>query len=116
MAVRLTTDIWVAAHMRKAEVSGASAYLRRRGAVEAGAVILKVTRTGLSFSDPACTLLTRVSALDGGVAWSWLAGPELGFEAEIDAKLEKQTRFDPDLWIVEIEDRDGRHFLDDPIL
>lgn len=85
--MRLTTDIWVAAYMRKAELQGASAYLRRRGADQGGSVILKITRTGLSFADPACTLLTRVATLEGGVAWSWLAGPDLGQEAEIDAKL-----------------------------
>ena len=116
MIALLTTDIWVAAYMRRAEIQGAGAYLRRRGAAQGGSVILKLTRTGQAFSEPACTLLSRVSSLEGGVAWSWLSGPEPAFEAEVDAKLEKQVSFDPDLWIVEIEDREGRSFLDDPIL
>ena len=33
-------------------------------------------------------------------------------EAELEARLVKEIRFDPDLWIVEVEDRAGRNFLD----
>jgi hypothetical protein len=32
--------------------------------------------------------------------------------AEIEARLAREIKFDPDLWIVEVEDRAGRHFLD----
>lgn len=116
MAVRLAAEVWVAAYMRKVRVMGGSAYLRRRGADQGGAVILKITSTDRGFHEPNCSALTRVSTLEGGLAWSWLAGPELCAEAAVDAKLEKQTSFDPDLWIVEVEDRQGRHFLDDPIV
>ena len=33
-------------------------------------------------------------------------------DAEIEAFLTREIRFDPDVWIVEVEDRAGRHFLD----
>lgn len=31
---------------------------------------------------------------------------------DIAARLERERRFDSDLWVVAIEDRDGRSFLD----
>ena len=37
-------------------------------------------------------------------------------EADIEARLVREIRFDPDVWIVEVEDRAGRHFLDDAVV
>lgn len=116
MSARLATEIWVAAQIRRVELAGGAAYLRRRGAEKAGAVLVKLTRTDLGFTAPATTLLTRVTGPEGAPAWTWLVGPEPALDAAVEAKLEKQIAFDPDLWILEIEDREGRAFLDDPIL
>ncbi len=33
-------------------------------------------------------------------------------DADIEARLVREIRFDPDVWIVEVEDRAGRNFLD----
>lgn len=114
--VRLAAEIWVAAHMRRVAAEGGAAFLARRGAESGGAVILKLVRTDRRPPQPTARVLTRVSAPDGGPAWSWLVGPEFADDAEVEAKLARQTAFDADLWIVEIEDREGRAFLDEPIL
>jgi hypothetical protein len=37
-----------------------------------------------------------------------------GEEAEVDAAIARQRGYDPDLWVVEVEDRQGRHLLDEP--
>jgi hypothetical protein len=37
-----------------------------------------------------------------------------GPEAEVDAALARQRRYDPDLWLIEVEDRAGRSLLDEP--
>jgi hypothetical protein len=33
-------------------------------------------------------------------------------EADAESYLMRQLKFDPDIWIVEVEDRAGRNFLD----
>ncbi len=34
-------------------------------------------------------------------------------EGEAQAYLTRQVDFDPDIWILEVEDKKGRHFLDE---
>lgn len=107
---RLRTDFWVAAYIRRCEVEGAVAVLRRRGAAEAGAVMIKVDR------------LDGTAVLLGPAPQSEAAeGGERGFApvhredridpAAAEARLAREVGFDPDLWIVEVEDRAGRSFL-----
>ncbi len=110
--MRLRSDIWVSAYLRRCGVEGVAAVLRRRGAAEAGVIIIKVDR------------------LDGNCA---LFGPAPQSEVEHDARLfarlhsvewidipsaerrlAREIGFDSDLWVVEVEDRLGRNFLDLP--
>lgn len=112
--MRLKTGIWVAAYLRRCNVEGVFAAVRRRGAEEAGAIFIKVNRldgTGALYgpapqsafdeAHPADRLFAAIVGRDTSVA-----------EADIEARLMKEIRFDPDLWIIEIEDRAGRNFLD----
>ena len=112
--MRLKSSIWVAAYVRRCHIEGAFAAVRRRGADEAGAVFIKVNRldgTGILYgpapqavfddAQPADRLFTVVLGRDGPAA-----------DADIEARLLRELQFDPDLWIVESEDRAGRHFLD----
>jgi len=106
---RLKSAIYVQALIRRCESAGAAAYLVRRGAEEAGAVFLKVNRLdGSSFVlSPARRGEERV--------WTRPLG-ESAEDARAAEYFAKQIRIDPDIWIVEIEDRQGRAFVDDPIL
>lgn len=115
MTARLAAHIFVAAIMRRAEIEGAMAFVARRGDAESGAVALKLVQTGLPFSAPRCRALTRATLADGVVGWSWVVGPEPAAEHVVDEKLARLARFDPDLWVVEIEDRHGRPFVDERI-
>ena len=110
MSARLKTGLYVRALIRRAEVGGASAYVARRGAEEAGALILKLTRP-----DGSLTVLSRATGGEGERVWMKPMGDSAD-SAAAAKYFEKQIRFDPDLWIVEIEDREGRAFVDEPIV
>jgi hypothetical protein len=110
MSARLKTGLYVRALIRRAEVGGASAYVARRGAEEAGALILRLTKP-----DGTLTVLSRATRGEGERIWMKPLG-DAADAAGAAKYFEKQIRFDPDLWIVEIEDRDGRAFVDEPIV
>ena len=63
-----------------------------------------------------CTVFERTVDLDGNRAWLRATGADPVPESEADAFIARQAKFDPDLWVVEVESRDGSHLLDDPIL
>lgn len=105
--MRLTADIWVAAYLARLRLEAIPAYVMRRGDATAGAVVVKVATL-----DGRASLWGRVPDLmTGERRWERMAeGPE----AEVEASVKRQAGFDPDLWVIEVEDRGGRHLLDDP--
>jgi hypothetical protein len=110
--MRLRADIWVAAYLRRCAVEGAVATLRRRGAAEAGAIFVKVDRldglAALYAPAPQSELAERgVERL-----WSRAHKDEWIDPGEVEKRLTREMAFDPDLWIVEVEDRQGRCWLD----
>jgi hypothetical protein len=110
--MRLRSDLWVSAYLRRCAVEGVVAVLRRRGAAEAGAIFVKVDRL-----DGSGTLYGPAPPIDEmppGVdrLFARLHAPETLPPADIEARLARQRSFDPDIWIVEVEDRAGRSFLD----
>ncbi len=110
--MHLRADIFVAAYLRRCMSEGAYAVLRRRGAAEAGAIFVKVDRldgTGALYGPAPQPLLA-----EAGVDRIWMRMHEDAFidTASIEERLQKEIKFDPDLWIVEAEDRQGRAFLD----
>jgi hypothetical protein len=110
MLPRLISAIQVKAIIRRAELAGAQAFLLRRGQQEAGALFLKLSRLDGSF-----TVLNQARRGDGELVWTRPLGDSAD-EPAVNAYLEKQLRFDPDLWILEIEDSQGRAFVDDPVV
>jgi len=110
MSVRLKSGIFVRALIRRAEVAGAQAYVVKKGSEEAGTVFLKVSRL-----DGTCTVLNQAVAGGGERVWARPLGESCD-EARAAVYFEKQRKFDPDLWIVEIEDRAGRAFVDEKVL
>ena len=107
---RLKAGIFVRAVIRRAEVAGAQAFVVRKGSEEAGAVFLKISRL-----DGTCMLLNQARDGAGELVWARPLGDSAD-EAAANAYLERQVKFDPDLWILEIEDRQGRAFVDEKIV
>jgi hypothetical protein len=105
----LSTDIWVAALIRRAELGGAFATVGRKGDARAGAVLVKVVdrREGIA------RLFSEATRGDG--ERFWMQPVRSTFEPDLDAYAERAARIDPDIWVVEIEDREGRHFLTEPV-
>ena len=109
-APRLKAELWVKALIRRCEVAGAQAMVVRRGDASAGVVLVKVNRL-----DRTASVYSPARAGDGSLIWMASTGPEPVPESDADAYIERQRKFDPDIWVVEIEDRQGRHFLQEPV-
>ena len=105
----LSTDLWVSALIRRAELAGAFATVARKGDPRAGTVIVKAFDT----SNRRARLYSEAFGPDGERLW--MQPVESEFESELDDYLRRQIRYDPDLWIVEIEDREGRHFITEKV-
>ncbi|MFP1132107.1 DUF1491 family protein [Asticcacaulis sp.] len=104
----LPTDLWVSALIRRAEQGGAFAYVLKKGDARAGAVILKITH----LRERETYILRQVTA---GDEVKWMK-PITSHDPEaIESYIERERRFDSDLWVVEIEDTEGRHFLTESI-
>ena len=101
---RLTSDLWVAAYRKRLEMFGIAVFVAARGDATAGAVLVK-----LATLDGQAEAFHRTFDLGtGDRVWDSLAK---GAEVDVDAAIDRQKSFDPDLWVIEVEDRDGRHML-----
>jgi hypothetical protein len=103
--------IWVQAHLRRCNALGLAAMLIRRGAEEAGSIYVKINRLDgrvlLIGPAPGPAHDTR-----GERRWARVIGDGAVAEAEADAYLRRIHSIDPDIWIIEIEDRSGTGLLD----
>jgi hypothetical protein len=114
--MRLKSAIWVMAYVRAVQSAGAAAFVVRRGDEAAGAIFVKVNRLDgtAELFGPAPAGEARAD-LDR-VFTARFPGREGVPEAEVDAALAAEVRYDADLWIVEVEDRQGRHGLGDAVV
>lgn len=105
----LSTDIWVSGLIRRAELDGAFATVVKKGDARAGDVVVKAYDT----STRTARLFTQSLDIDGQPLWIQPVRSDM--ESELDAYLERRRKYDPDLWVVEIEDRQGRHFIQERV-
>lgn len=105
----LTTDIWVAALIRRAELGGGFGVVAHKGDARAGSVLVK------AFNQRDGTVRVFAEATKGDGSRVWMQPLSATDEPSADAYLARSLRIDPDLWVVEIEDREGRHFLTEPV-
>ncbi|MDK9697807.1 MAG: DUF1491 family protein [Siculibacillus sp.] len=111
--MRVRSDLWVAALIRRAFAAGATAGVVHHGADEAGAIFVALDRL-----DGAADLWGPAPQSDftetssGDRRFERLVGRVT--RADVLARIASERRFDPDLWLVEVEDRLGRHFIEPP--
>lgn len=104
---RLTTRFWVDAYLARLRLADIPAFVTSHGDDTGGAVLVK-----LNTLDGQATCFQRsFDLMTGERAWVVLAQ---GAERDVDQSIAKQRSFDPDIWVIETEDRQGRHMLDQP--
>ena len=110
--MRVPTDLRVAALLRRCSGAGVPAVVVRHGDADAGILFVKIR-----LLDGTAKLLGPAppgsAAPDDFPKLAPHLDPQGAAEAEVDAYLARQVQFDSDLWLIEIEDRKGRSFLDD---
>jgi len=107
----LKTEFWVSALIRRAQIEGAFAGIVRKGDPDAGAVLVKVATL-----DGRARLYGPARNGEGERIWLDLSAGSLGDEERaVDEHARKRADGDPDVWLVEIEDKQGRHFLQEPV-
>lgn len=111
--MRLKSAVWVAAYVRRLSMEGIPVAVVRRGAEEAGAIFVKINR--LDGTAEVYGPAPQTSFDDDHPnerLWMRTTGDSPVEEAKAEDFLSRQHRFDPDLWVVEVEERHGRHLLD----
>ncbi|MBY6140628.1 DUF1491 family protein [Leisingera daeponensis] len=104
---RLTARFWIDAYLARLRFQDIPAFITSHGDDTAGAVLVKLN----SLDGKARAFHRTYDLMSGARKWDELAA---GAEAEVDAFIRRQRDFDPDLWVIEVEDRQGRHLLDEP--
>ena len=109
MIPRLAADIRAKAILRTAAAAGAMAAVIRRGHETAGALYVKVDRL-----DGTADLYGPAPGpgVDDDGRPRWCVMEQAAPAGRIDDHVERRRRIDPDLWLLEIEDRTARAFLD----
>jgi len=105
----LPTDLWVGALIRRAEMNGAFAVVVRKGDARAGAVLVK------TFNPVERATALYAEAFSGDGERVWMQPTASHEEPDLDRYIERALKVDPDLWVVEIEEKQGRHFLTEAV-
>ena len=104
--MRLTADLWVSAYLTRLRLVEIPAFVVQRGDATAGAVLVKLN----TLDGQARCFQRSFDLMTGDRKWVVLVE---GDEALVDQSVVKQRGFDPDLWVIEVEDKQGRHLLDE---
>lgn len=104
---RLTAEFWVQAYLTRLRLENIPAFVVAHGDDTAGAVLIKLN----TLDGNAAAFQRSFDLMTGSRSWIILAQ---GAEKDVDSSLQRQREFDPDVWVIEVEDRAGRHLLDEP--
>lgn len=104
--MRLASGVWVSAYLTRLRLADIPAFVVARGDETAGAVLIKLN----TLDGNAKALQRSFDMMTGERTWMVLAD---GIEQDVDMSVAKQRSFDSDLWVIEVEDRQGRTLLDE---
>jgi len=106
MNLRLKSELYVQALVRRVQAAMGAAYVLAHGDKDAGGIYVRVNRL-----DGTAGVLNMFTDMDGAQSFRVIL-PVDSDEAESDALIEREMQRDPDIWVVDIEDAKGRHFLE----
>ncbi|GLP84939.1 DUF1491 family protein [Tritonibacter mobilis] len=104
---RLTARFWVDAYLARLRFQDIPAFVTAHGDDTAGAVLVKLN----TLDGEARAYHRSFDLMTGDRKWVELVA---GSDEDVEASIAKQRQFDSDLWVIEVEDRQGRHLLDEP--
>lgn len=113
--MRIKSQIWVNTYIRRLGVEFIPAVVSRKGDADAGAIFIKVA----TLDGQALVLRPAVAGWEGAEierSWSLAFNGESVEERKADDYLARQAEFDNDMWVIEIEDREGRHGLEEAVI
>jgi hypothetical protein len=108
---RIPTDLWVGAQVRNCATRNIPVYISRRGAPAAGTVMVKIV-----LRDKTCRLLNQSRDLDGNLGWMDVFDGAMVDEKKADEYIHRTTARDPDLWVIEVEEAEGKNPFEGKIL
>jgi hypothetical protein len=94
---RIKAGIWVSMALRMGNADGRFGVVVRKGDPDAGGILVVLR------NDKAVSVLSQLRSGEGALAWMRATGPEPVDDAVADAYIERQVKFDPDLWVIEFE-------------
>jgi hypothetical protein len=97
---RLAAGVMVTALLRRVAAAGGFGAVLHRGDATAGSIAIVTRDRGET------RLLARVMATNGGYGWGDVAAGDA-----IDGWIERARRYDPDLWIIELDIPDAARFV-----
>ena len=103
---RLTAEFWVYAYLARLRLQDIPDYVVAHGDDTAGAVLVKLN----TLNGQAVAFQRSFDLMSGERKWVELSS---GAEMDVDEAIRRQRSFDPDLWVIEVEDRQGRHLLNE---
>jgi hypothetical protein len=112
VTMRLKSALWVAAYLRRCQVEGTFGVVRRRGAEEAGAIYIRIDRLNGTSDLFGPAPQSEIDSHRGDRSFVPCLAPLPASDAAVETFLAREIKFDPDVWIVEVEDAAGRNFLD----
>tara|TARA_B100001094_G_C17814711_1_gene615555 strand:+ start:35 stop:397 length:363 start_codon:yes stop_codon:yes gene_type:complete len=108
---RLKTQVWVQGFVRCLTTKNFVSFILKSGDKSSGAVFIKINRL-----DKGCIVYSQVTNLDGGFHWLSGLGDKWELETKVDEYIERQIKYDRDLWVIEVEDPHCTFEIDGSVL
>lgn len=111
MSDRMPTELFVSANVRKCQSENIPVYVEKKGDPNSGMIMLKVLD-----ADFKCRIFSQMRDIDGNLKWFDRLDGERISEGEAAQISNAAKSGDPDLWVIEIETRDGENPFDGKLI